>query len=127
MPWTYTYEVTLSASVVVASGELTPADLNASFRQALLDPQFGPHSRILYDYRHIAETGASIKNVLTFRYHQYFSPTARRALLLSGAHFREFENLRPHHPVSGQLRAFTERDDALDWLHDGVPPWKRPI
>ena len=125
MAWTYTYEACLGTSLVVASGELTPADGDACFLQALQDPHFGPNARVLYDYLQIAETGDSMKTVLTFRYHDYFSPTARRALLLSPTHSSEFEDLHARHLVPGQLRAFTDRDEALDWLHDGVPPWKR--
>jgi hypothetical protein len=127
MPWNYTYESRLGVGVVVASGILSADEVVTGFLAALRDPRFLPDHHILYEFSRVVGCEHSMDELLTFRYGGYHSPRARRAFVVDDYFSGRLRRHLQLHPLAGPAAVFPEVTAAVEWLHEGIPPWRMPI
>lgn len=123
----FNYDEYLDTGVVSGSGIVTNADLATALIEAASHPRFHPSTRVLFDYLQLAGSVNSRDVMFNERHERVFSASSRRAFLVSRANYEAFASLLSTRNISGQVRVFSDRATSIDWLHNGAPPWKRPI
>ena len=124
MPWTYAIDKERDVLLITAAGILTAQELQFGVATATSDVSFHPDIRIFIDYRAVTNFGFSLDTVEAMASNQVYSPKSRRAFLVaSGVAAGIFQMYRTM-VQAGIVRVFNDRNAALAWLNEGVPPEK---
>lgn len=128
MPWTYRIDKAREFMWVRASGVVTEAEVATGAANAIGDPDFGSHYRLLLDYSEATSISMSVDAVARLAQSSAFSPRSRRAFLattpLTFGLGRMYETYASLGDTSAPVRVFRDRAEALAWLNSDVPPEK---
>jgi len=124
MSWTYAIDKERDVLLITASGVLTAHELRSGVATATTDVSFHPDIRILIDYRAVTKIGFSIDTVEAMASNRVYSPKSRRAFLVTSGFAAGIFQMYRTMAQAGIVRVFIERDAALAWLNEDVPPEK---
>ncbi len=118
MPASYTIDLEQQAIFSQASGRLTDSDLIEHQRKVLVDPEFDPHLRQLWDLREVTAADVSSETLRELARATSYAPDTMRALVAPGdvvyGLARMFQTLHEH--AGEDLRVFRSIEDAKQWL-----------
>jgi hypothetical protein len=126
MAWAYRYLPHRDLFIFHATGVLTEEVLLENISRAFADPHFRPAMRVFNDYSAVDEFKVSVETLATVAaIPAVRGIRGRHAFLMfapigSGSFRAYVESLG-----SEYLKVFRDRQEAYDWLNEGVPAEKR--
>lgn len=126
MPWKYLYDKASDVFVATAWGVISSDDLIAGLTRLRHEPEFHQNVRRFGDYANVDRFELSEKFLAEYARLEAALPANGRYAILS---FSPSGSTRFQHFISekssGPQRIFISRQEAVDWLNEGVPPEKR--
>ena len=120
MAWSYTIDKESHLVTTTAWGTLTADQVLEHQRRLQKDPAFDPDFSQLVDFTLVVYLKMDAKTVMELSDVVVFSAKSRRAFLADNPfHYGMARMFAVFHTLSGgdQIRVFTTRDEALQWLN----------
>lgn len=117
------FDIPRNALFVRAWGEFTDEEFLRGFERVIMDPAFRSDARALIDLRKVTEMQISAHTLETFATSGHFAAGARHAYVV-GSHFQSSFVQTGAGLSTGpeEIRVFTDRTTAIQWLNEGVGP-----
>jgi len=120
VPCTYVIDADNRLVITSLSDVVTSAEAFAHQNQLIGDPAFSPDLRQLIDCSQLVKFGMDSTELRAVAKKNFFSPKARRALLVNSAHAfgvgRMLITFRDLAGAQEAMQIFRKREDAMNWL-----------
>lgn len=120
MPCTIAIDPARQVVFTTSTGLVTDSDLIGVLAVMRESKAFHPDMRCLSDYTRVTELRVAPVTLTTLAAAQPFSAKSRRAFLVRDGAVAQAVEAYHGGGVPGQIRFFTERDQALAWLNEEV-------
>ncbi len=124
MPWEYTIDTSRNLGFVKASGVMTAEVLADGLRRASQDPKFHPDLNVFADYTEVTDWQVSTDFLSHLSNSRRLSDKSKTAIWTTGPLSYGMGRAFASWVNVGQVRIFTDKDEAWAWLNEGVPPEK---
>ena len=124
MPWSYSIDTNRGVIFTKATGTITEADLVAETRAVYQDPEFRSDLNVFHDYSEVADLILSCEFLAAMAENRRFSKNSKTAIWAPGPLSYGLGHIFQVYAHHGSVVVFHDRNEALAWLNEGVPPEK---
>lgn len=122
LPWSYTIDSQRGVVLTAGTGVLTEEELLQGLRALYADPGFKPELRGLFDYRSVEKLAISSETMATLARNRKYSAQSRTAFLVNRLLGFGLGRVYQTCVNDGQVMIAYQRETAVAWLNEGVPP-----